>query len=35
MLKNKETSEIVREFLEGEKNEDSSKEKRELYNDTQ
>lgn len=35
MLKNEETSEIVREFLEGEKNEDSRKEKRELYNNTQ
>lgn len=35
MLKNKETSEIIIKFLEGEKNEDSRKEKRELYNDTQ
>ena len=35
MLKNKETSDIIIKFLEGEKNEDSRKEKRELYNDTQ
>nr|DAJ64752.1 MAG TPA: hypothetical protein [Caudoviricetes sp.] len=35
MLKNKETSDIIIKFLEGGKNEDSRKEKRELYNDTQ